>query len=120
MTDDLWSKPDGGDTNSRAASPSPLSEIPSPQGGPILPWYRSRIKEEDSERARRDARFVTFGALGGLSLGVLTATVLAVAVPELLGPPWGEMLVVLTGVIAGILLGLMPGLRFHAGKFKQF
>jgi TctA family transporter len=27
-------------------------------------------------------------------------------------------LVVLTGVIAGILIGLMPGLRFHAGKLK--
>ena len=118
MTDDLWSKPDGGGAYRRVASPSPLSEIPSSQGGPILPWYRSRIKEEDSERARRDARFVTFGALGGLSLGVLTATVLAVTVPEMMGRPWIEMLVVLTGVIAGILIGLMPGLRFHAGKFK--
>jgi hypothetical protein len=118
MSDDLWSKPDGGGTSRRAASSSPLSEIPSPQGGPTLPWYRSRIKEEDSERARRDARFVTFGALGGLSLGALTATVLAVTVPEMMGRPWIETLVVLTGVIAGILIGLMPGLRFHAGKLK--
>jgi ABC-type spermidine/putrescine transport system permease subunit II len=118
MTDDLWSKPDGGRTYNGAASPSPLSEIPSPQGGPTLPWYRSRIREEDSERARRDARFVTIGALGGLALGALTATVLAITVPEVMGRPWIEMLVVLTGVIAGILIGLMPGLRFHAGKLK--
>ena len=118
MTDDLWSKPDRTGTYRGAASPSPLSESPSPQGGPTLPWYRSRIKEEDGERARRDARFVTFGALGGLSLGAFTATVLAVTVPEMSGRPWFEMLVVLTGVIAGILIGLMPGLRFHAGKFK--
>ncbi|MFD1522343.1 hypothetical protein [Pseudonocardia yunnanensis] len=61
---------------------------------------------------------MTIGALGGLALGALTATVLAVTVPEAMGRPWIEMLVVLTGVIAGILIGLMPGLRFHAGKLK--
>ena len=118
MTDDLWSKPDGGRTYRGAASPSPLSEIPSPQGGPTLPWYRSRIKEEDSERAKRDARFVAIGALGGLSVGALAAAVLAITVPDGMGRPWIEMLVALTGVIAGILIGLMPGLRFHAGKLK--
>jgi hypothetical protein len=118
MTHDLWSKPDGGRTDRGGAVSSPLSEIPSPQGGPTLPWYRSRIKEEDSERARRDARFVTIGALGGMTLGSITATVLAVTVPEPMGRPWIAMLVILTGVIAGILVGLMPGLRFHAGKLK--
>ncbi|GAA1183590.1 hypothetical protein [Pseudonocardia alaniniphila] len=118
MTDDLWSKPDGGRTDRGPALPSSLSEIPSPQGGPALPWYRSTIKEDDSERARRDARFVAVGALGGMGLGALAATVLAITVPEGMGRPWIEMLVVLTGVIAGILIGLMPGLRFHAGKLK--
>jgi hypothetical protein len=112
MTDDLWSKSGGGSIYSSPPSPEPS------QGGMRLPWYRSKIQEEDNERARRDARFVTLGALGGLSVGVLTATVLALTVPELLGPPWGEMLVVLTGVIGGVLVGLMPGLRFHASKFK--
>jgi hypothetical protein len=118
MTDDLWSESDGGRTSNAASAPSQLSEVPSPQSGPALPWYRSRIKEEDSERARRDARFVTIGALGGLALGALTATVLAATVPDVMGPPWIEMLVALTGAIAGILIGLMPGLRFHAGKLR--
>jgi hypothetical protein len=117
MTDDLWSKPDKGDLDSTATPPS---EIPSssPQGDPVLPWYQSRIKEEQSRRERRDARFVMLGGLGGLALGVITAIVLAATVPEVLGSPWIQMLVVLTGVIAGILVGLIPGLRFHAGKLR--
>ena len=117
MTDDLWSKPDKGDLYSTATPPS---EIPSssPQGDPVLPWYQSRIKEEQSRRERRDARFVMLGGLGGLALGVITAIVLAATVPEVLGSPWIQMLVVLTGVIAGILIGLIPGLRFHAGKLR--
>lgn len=120
MTDDLWSKPDREDIYSTAAPPSPLSEIPSSstQGGPTLPWYRSRIKEEESQRAQRDARFVMSGALGGLALGTFTAIVLAVALPEVFGSPWIDTLVVLTGVIAGIFIGLIPGLRFHADKLK--
>ena len=117
MTDELWSKPDKGDPYSTAIPPS---EIPSssPQGDPVLPWYQSRIREEQSRRERRDARFVMLGGLGGLVLGAITAIVLAATVPEVLGSPWIQMLVVLTGVIAGILIGLIPGLRFHAGKLR--
>jgi hypothetical protein len=120
MTDDLWSKLDKRDLYSTAASPSTPSEIPSPfpQDDPVLPWYQSRVKEEQGRREQRDARFVMLGGLGGLALGVITAIVLAATVPEALGSPWIQMLVVLTGVIAGILIGLIPGLRFHAGKLK--
>jgi hypothetical protein len=117
MTDDLWSKPDKGHLYS---TPTPPSETPpsSPQGDPALPWYQSRIREEQNRRERRDARFVMLGGLGGLALGVIAAIVLAATVPEVLGSTWIQILVVLTGVIAGILGGLIPGLRFHAGKLR--
>jgi hypothetical protein len=117
MTDDLWSKPGRGDLYSTATPPS---EIPSssPHGDPVLPWYQSRIKEEQSRRERRDARLVMLGGLGGLALGVIMAIILAATVPEVLGSTWIQLLVVLTGVIAGILIGLIPGLRFHAGRLR--
>jgi hypothetical protein len=115
MTDDLWSKPDKGDLYSTAAAPLTPAL---PQDDPVLPWYQSRIKEEQNRRERRDARFVMLGGLGGLTLGVIAAIVLAATVPEVLGSAWIQMLVVLTGVIAGILIGLIPGLRFHAGKLR--
>lgn len=115
MTDDLWSEPDKGDLYGTAAPPLTPSL---PQKDPVLPWYQSRIKEEQSRRERRDARFVMLGGLGGLALGVIAAIVLAATVPEVLGSPWIQMLVVLTGVIAGILVGLIPGLRFHAGRLR--
>jgi hypothetical protein len=117
MTDDLWSKPEKGDLYSTATPPSETPPA-SPRSDPVLPWYQSRIKEEQSRRERRDARFVMLGGLVGLALGVIAAIVLAATVPEVLGSTWIQMLVVLTGVIAGILGGLIPGLRFHAGKLR--
>ena len=117
MSDDLWSQPDRGDIYRTAASPSE-NRSSSGQDGPALPWHRSRIKEEQSRRAQRDARFMMFGGLGGLAMGTLTAIVLAITLPDLFGSLWIATLVALTGVVAGIFVGVIPGLRFHAGKLK--